>query len=74
MSRAGEMCLQYRPEGFALHVLIRQAVIGERLVPRGVAGVSQGLCAQLRRLFDAEIGILRLFSPMCGYPSFLGSE
>lgn len=40
------------PEGLTLHVLICQAVIGESLIPRWVAGVSQGLCAQLVRLLE----------------------
>lgn len=44
--------VQHPPEGLTLHVLIRQAVIGERLIPHRVAGVSQGLCAQLVRLLD----------------------
>lgn len=41
------------PEGLALHVLICQTVVGETLVPHGVASVSQGLCAQLGRLSGA---------------------
>lgn len=44
---------QYPPEGLTLHVLICQAVVGERLIPCRVAGVSQGLCAQLVGLLDA---------------------
>lgn len=50
------MCVcvaRYAPEGLALHVLICQTVVGETLVPHGVAGVSQGLCAQLGRLSGA---------------------
>lgn len=44
----------YPPEGLTLHVLIRQAMIGERLIPHRIAGVSQGLCAQLVRLLDEK--------------------
>lgn len=47
----------YAPEGLTLHVLFRQAVVGERLVPHRVAGVSQRLCAQLVRLLDSNKGI-----------------
>lgn len=46
--------VKYPPEGLALHVLICQAMVGERLIPRGVAGVPQSLCAQLVRLIDAR--------------------
>lgn len=53
------------PEGLALHVLICQAMVGERLIPHGVAGVSQGLCAQLVGLWcgadrDKEMEISKL--------------
>lgn len=46
--------VHYPPESLALHVLIGQAMVGERLIPHGVAGVSQGLCAQLIGLLDAR--------------------
>lgn len=38
------------PEGLTLHVLIRQSMVGERLIPHWVSGVSQGLGAELVRL------------------------
>lgn len=47
------MCARFArdaPEGLALHVLIRETVVGETLVPNGVASVSEGFCAQLGRL------------------------
>lgn len=46
--------VHYPPESLALHVLIGQAMVGESLIPHGVAGVSQGLCAQLIGLLDAR--------------------
>lgn len=46
--------VHYPPESLALHVLIGQAMVGERLIPHGVAGVSQSLCAKLIGLLDAR--------------------
>lgn len=45
---------EFPPEGLSLHVLVCQAVIGESLIPSRVAGVSEGLCAQLVRLLDSK--------------------
>lgn len=53
------------PQGLALHVLLAQSVVGKRLVPHGVAGVSQSLGAQLgglssvRRAGEEELLTLR---------------
>lgn len=44
--------LKYSPEGLALHVLLCQSMVGESLVPHGVAGISQGFCAQFSGLSD----------------------
>lgn len=44
----------FLPESFAGHLLIRNAVVGQRLVPHWVQGVLQRLGAKLVGLRDSE--------------------
>lgn len=44
----------FLPQSFARHLLVRNAVVGQRLVPHRVQGVLQRLGAELVGLRDSE--------------------
>lgn len=62
--------VHYPPESLALHVFIGQAVVGERLIPHGVAGVSQSLCAKLIGLLDARSDQDKEMESLYGHTGF----
>lgn len=46
---------QPAPEGLPLHVLVRDAMIDQSLIPDGVSGVPQGFCTKLVGLEPREM-------------------